>query len=74
MPPRFPLFALLCAGLILPAAAGAEEGEAKPNPLTILHALDEGFVQVYEKVAPSVVIIDVTKKRDESEAEESGDF
>ena len=33
-----------------------------PTPQTLLRQLDEGFAQVFEKAAPSVVVIDVSKK------------
>jgi len=33
-----------------------------PSPTALLRQLDEGFVQVFEKTAPSVVVIDVSKK------------
>ena len=31
--------------------------------LGLLKAIDDGFVQVYEKVAPTVVVIDTTKRQ-----------
>lgn len=35
---------------------------AGSSPVTLLRQLDEGFAQVFEKAAPSVVVIDVSKK------------
>ena len=76
-PRRLPL-ALMGAGFLVAAGARAEEPEPRPepklSPIAILHAIDEGFVQVYEKVAPGVVIIDVTKKREEPEGDEPETF
>ena len=45
-------------------AADAEKGAAA---LGLLKAIDEGFVQVYEKVAPAVVIIDARKRQEEDD-------
>jgi len=54
----FALVALPLAGLS--AAEGDKEKGAAA--LGLLKAIDDGFVQVYEKVAPAVVIIDATKR------------
>ena len=47
-------------------AADAEKGAAA---VSLLKAIDEGFVQVFEKVAPSVVVIEATKRADEEDGE-----
>lgn len=46
------------------SAADAEKGAAA---LSLLKAIDDGFVQVYEKVAPSVVIIEARKRVEEED-------
>jgi S1-C subfamily serine protease len=52
-------------------AADTEKGAAA---LKLLKTLDEGFTQVYEKVAPSVVVIEATKRVDEEEREALKNF
>ena len=47
---------------------------AEPGALSLLRQLDEGFVQVFEKVAPSVVVIEAEKKPDEEEGDEEKGF
>ncbi len=47
---------------------GADPEKAAAS-LSVLKAIDEGFVQVYEKVAPAVVVIEATKARDEDESD-----
>jgi serine protease Do len=62
-----------CSSLVFHAGMVCAEGDlepAKSSPLSLLKQIDEGFVQVYQKVAPSVVIIDARKKPEESEPEE----
>ena len=45
---------------------------AKPaSPLALLRMIDEGFVQVFEKVAPSVVVIEVLRKSEENAVDET---
>jgi len=55
---------LLALGLPLGEVATAEE--AKPA-VGLLKAIDEGFVQIYEKVAPAVVVVMARKRMDEAE-------
>ena len=64
---RFP--AVLFALAVLPfagvsAADGDKDKEKEKGAaaLGLLKAIDEGFVQVFDKVAPAVVIIDTTKR------------
>ena len=65
------LAAVLGAALAL--AAGAEP-EKPGGALSILRQLDEGFVQVFEKVAPAVVVIEAEKKIEEEERDEIKGF
>lgn len=58
---------LLCVLAVLPLAKlGAADTDKEKDKgaaaLSLLKAIDEGFVQVYEKVVPAVVIIDATKR------------
>ncbi|XHR28188.1 MAG: trypsin-like peptidase domain-containing protein [Chthoniobacteraceae bacterium] len=55
--------------VVLPrASTGAEV------PRDLLHQLDEGFVQVFDKTAPSVVVIDVSKKGAPADEETGSGF
>jgi S1-C subfamily serine protease len=47
--------------------ADAVEPDKKTAALGLLKSIDEGFVQVFEKVAPSVVVIEATKVREDEE-------
>ena len=59
----------LAAALLLGIPAWAADEAAKPAPaLSLLKQIDQGFVQVFEKVAPSVVVIESVKKDDDEEA------
>ncbi len=51
-------------GLALLGPVHAAEPE---KALSLLKAIDEGFVQVFEKVAPGVVVIEATKAPDEDD-------
>ncbi|MDQ3624331.1 MAG: trypsin-like peptidase domain-containing protein [Verrucomicrobiota bacterium] len=48
--------------LLTPLAVRAEEPPRNPGGITLLRALDQGFVEVFEKVAPSVVVITAVKR------------
>ena len=48
-----------CALMALPVWA---QSPSPTTPQSLLRQLDEGFAQVFEKAAPSVVVIDVSKK------------
>ena len=71
---RHPAMRLFLATVFLVAAlaggsgraADAEKGAAA---LSLLKTLDEGFVQVFEKVAPSVVVIEATKRTEDEDRE-----
>jgi S1-C subfamily serine protease len=52
------------AVLLLAAPAWAAD-PAPGNALPLLKQIDQGFVQVFEKVAPSVVIVEALKKDDD---------
>lgn len=66
---RHSLTALASLALLGPVcAADPEKGAAA---LSLLKAIDEGFVQVFEKVAPVVVVIEATKAPDEEDRDSS---
>ncbi len=70
-------FALLVAALSLRAAPPLAQPEASPTPTVpaaaadagkdVVHQLNSAFTKVFEIVAPTVVIIEVTKKTDTSD-------
>src|SRR6202140_2224920 len=70
-------FALAVAALSLRAAPPLAQPEASPTPTVpaaaadagkdVVHQLNSAFTKVFEIVAPTVVIIEVTKKTDTSE-------
>ncbi|MCE9609961.1 MAG: trypsin-like peptidase domain-containing protein [Chthoniobacter sp.] len=68
-----PTFATFLVLVVLASQAGrADEGtkaEKGAAALSLLKTLDEGFVQVFEKVAPSVVVIEATKRADAEDGE-----
>src|SRR5437764_1473127 len=82
MPPMIGRSFAACLGAVLiaaPLAGRAQEPESSPveKPVSalapqksILKQMDEGFVEIYEKVVPAVVIIVATKKIDESEPDD----
>src|SRR3954466_5749363 len=61
--------------LLVPLSGALRAGETEPpkpgSPLALLRMIDEGFVQVFEKVAPSVVVIEVLKKTEENSLDET---
>ena len=66
--PRHPSLTLTAA-LLLGIPLRAADEPAKPAAaVSILKQIDQGFVQVFEKVAPSVVVIEAVKKDDEDDA------
>jgi Do/DeqQ family serine protease len=66
MRPAATLIALAAFAAASLHAADAEKGAAA---LSLLKTIDEGFVQIFEKVAPSVVVIEATKRADPDDAE-----
>src|SRR3954468_3633733 len=68
------LFALALLSLALPLSLRAAEPEVRPTPTVIpeaaeagkdvVHQLNNAFAKVFEIVAPSVVIIETSKKND----------
>lgn len=58
-----------CALGILGGAVLAAEAPPAGGALSLLRQLDAGFVEVFEKVAPSVVVIDATRKVDPEDRE-----
>lgn len=65
---------LVCTTVLIATAGAAWSADADDPPkagaLSLLRQIDEGFVQIYRRVAPSVVVIDARKKPDEAEPEE----
>ncbi len=58
--------------LLAPLAHAAEVEPPKPgSAIALLKMIDDGFVQIFEKVAPSVVVIEVQKKADENAVEDT---
>ena len=59
----------LIAALSLGVRAWAADEPAKVAPaISLLKQIDQGFVQIFEKVAPSVVVIEAMKKDDDEDA------
>ncbi len=64
---------------LAPAATALETAEKEAPALTrtassamsILKLIDEGFAELYERVAPAVVVIEATKKAEDGDGEES---
>ena len=52
----------------------AARGADAPGALSLLKQIDQGFVQVFEKVAPSVVVIEAVKKDDDEETTDGRRF
>src|SRR2546430_13791590 len=67
------LFALILGGALGVSPVLAQESTPTIPPAAaepgkdVVHALNNAFAKVFENVAPSVVIIEVTKKNDGSE-------
>lgn len=59
-------FSMLMAGMLLAPQLRADQ--------TILHQIDEGFVKLFERVAPSVVIVEVVKETAQDEEDRGLDF
>ena len=59
---------LLFALILIACRAAAED------PVSVLHQLDAGFVQVFEKTAPTVVVIEATKPDDDEDDNGPLDF
>jgi serine protease Do len=57
------------AAVTLAGVAWAAEPAPSGGALSLLRQLDAGFVEVFEKVAPAVVVIDATKKTDPDDRE-----
>jgi serine protease Do len=62
------LFLAFFVAVTLPrGTARAADPEKGAAALSLLKAMDEGFVQVYEKVAPTVVVIEASKHPEEDD-------
>src|SRR5260221_1975571 len=55
------------AGIALLGTVRAAEPEKASAALSLLKTIDEGFVQVFEKVAPAVVVIEAIKAADDDD-------
>jgi S1-C subfamily serine protease len=64
---RAPFTALLGLALLPALPAVAADVEKPAAALSLLRQIDEGFVQLFEKVAPAVVVIEATKKNQDPE-------
>ncbi len=64
---------LISLALLASPAVRAADAEKPAPALSILKQIDEGFVAVFEKVAPAVVVIEATKKADADEDEDGID-
>ena len=64
---RLSLATIFAVAALAAAGLRAADGEKGAAALSLLKMLDEGFVQVFEKVAPSVVVIEATKRVEEEE-------
>jgi serine protease Do len=68
-----PIFALFFAAGALPAVGATPEGTPAPRVPSalagrdVVHQLNNAFAKVFDEVAPSVVIIEVSKKNDDGE-------
>src|SRR5690349_8851876 len=71
------LFSIVALSLALPLSLRAADPEVRPTPTIVpeaaeagkdvVHQLNNAFAKVFEVVAPSVVIIETTKKPDVSD-------
>jgi S1-C subfamily serine protease len=70
---RHSLTAILAFSLLSPAqAAGPEQPQSAAG---LLKAIEEGFVQIFEKVAPAVVVIEAVKSAaDDEDSDEAKGF
>lgn len=64
--PRFSIPIIAALSAISTASAAPETPAASTAPKDVIHQLDDAFVGVFEKVAPSVVIIEADKKAGEA--------
>ncbi len=65
------LLSWICAGLVIVCLAAAQGGATEgTTPPDLVRQLNESFVQVAEKVSPSVVVIRVVQRVTSSDAEE----
>ena len=63
-----PLHLLAAVIVLAPRAWCADAPPPAAGAVSILKQIDQGFVQVFEKVAPTVVVIEAVKKDDDEEA------
>lgn len=72
--PRSVLPILLGALIAASVPVYTAEPEEAPAGFGLLRQIEDGFVQVFEKVAPSVVVIETTKKTEEPIQEDISSF
>lgn len=70
--PRAAFLCLLSAAVFAGTTLWAADAEKAAAATSLLKQIDEGFVAVFEKVAPAVVIIDASKKADAADPDEEG--
>ena len=66
---RLPFFTVFAVAALAGGSGWAADAEKGAAALSLLKTLDEGFVQVFEKVAPSVVVIEAVKHAEDEERE-----
>jgi serine protease Do len=71
--PRFLLHLFALSAILFQNGWAADEDKAS-DPIGLLRKIDEGFVAVFEKVAPSVVVIETTKRFEDPATEEPQSF
>jgi serine protease Do len=70
---RFLLLSALTTIPLFPVSAAVEPAPAPASQAKdLIHQLDDAFVGVFEKVAPSVVVIEAEKEGDDQEAGDEG--
>src|SRR6185295_300528 len=65
------VFSLILLGAAVPHGYTEEK---TTGGISLLRAIDQGFVDVFEKVAPSVVVISAIKQADEDDSEDVQNF
>ncbi|MHA3775238.1 trypsin-like peptidase domain-containing protein [Verrucomicrobiota bacterium sgz303538] len=71
---RSALLLLLGAAITVQPSLHAADPEKAAAAFGLLRQIEEGFVQVFDKVAPSVVVIETTKKVEDNAEEEISPF
>lgn len=66
---RLSFVTIFAVAALASGSSWGADGEKGAAALSLLKTIDEGFVQVFEKVAPSVVVIEAVKHAEEEERE-----